>query len=366
MILWVGILAAVLIATGLGMAYMTGAVGKYSFVIKLAGDSRLKKILIPLGLIILFIVLFSLIFSLVNSIIIFLHMMLFFLLYGGIMKLVMLISGREFKIYWQGYLAPVTCFIYLAIGFYLCHHVWQVNYTLDSAKLSESVRIALFADSHMSTTFGGEGFAEHIETIKKQNPDIVLIPGDYVDDGSKKDDMIRACKALGSIDCKYGVYYSVGNHDEGYYNNREFSFDELVNELKKNGVHVLEDERESVGELLIVGRKDTQVKDRLKMDELLKDADEDKYIIVLDHEPNDYDAQAKSKADLVVSGHTHGGQLFPLAYVGVWLGANDKSYGHEKRNNTDFIVTSGISCWEILFKTGTKSEYVIIDVNPDK
>ena len=94
--------------------------------------------------------------------------------------------------------------------------------------------------------------------------------------------------------------------------------------------------------------------------------DPDKYSIVLDHQPSDFDAQAAAGADLVLSGHTHGGQLFPLHRMGQWLGIDDKSYGCEKRKNTTFIVTSGISDWAIQFKTGCKSEYVVIDVNGSK
>ena len=81
-----------------------------------------------------------------------------------------------------------------------------------------------------------------------------------------------------------------------------------------------------------------------------------------DHQPTDYNNQAKTEVDLVFSGHTHGGQLFPFNQVGKWIGANDLVYGHEKRNKTDFIVTSGISDWAIKFKTGTKSEYVVINL----
>ena len=99
------------------------------------------------------------------------------------------------------------------------------------------------------------------------------------------------------------------------------------------------------------------------MSELMKGIPSDSYNIVLDHEPNDYDSEAAANADLVVSGHTHGGQLFPVTYVGEWFGINDATYGYERRKNTDFIVTSGISDWEILFKTGTKSEYVIINID---
>ena len=66
--------------------------------------------------------------------------------------------------------------------------------------------------------------------------------------------------------------------------------------------------------------------------------------------------------DLVLSGHTHGGQLFPLNRMGEWLGIDAKSYGLERRKSTDFIVTSGISDWAIQFKTGCRSEYVVVDV----
>ena len=366
MLLWIGILVAVLLATGLGMAYMTAAVGKYSFVIKLAGESRLKKILIPLGIIILLMIVLSLVFSVANSIVIFLHMMLFFLLYGGIMRIVIAITGKEFKIYWQGHLAVFSCIIYMIIAYLIAHHVVKTEYELTTTKNIEALRIAVFADSHVGTTFDGEGFADHMKEIEDQKPDIVLIPGDFVDDSTKKEDMVRACMALGEMEAKYGVWYSFGNHDAGYYNSRDFSRDELIEELKKNKVHVLEDEVSEIGDLVIVGRKDSGDKERAGISKLLAGVDESKYIIVLDHEPNDYDAEGKSAADLVVSGHTHGGQFFPVTYVGEWIGANDRTYGHEKRNGTDFIVTSGISCWELPFKTGTKSEYVIIDVKYDK
>ena len=92
----------------------------------------------------------------------------------------------------------------------------------------------------------------------------------------------------------------------------------------------------------------------------------DKYIIVLDHEPNDYNNEAATSADLVLSGHTHGGQLFPVTLLVDWFNINDRTYGYEKRNGTEFIVTSGISDGQIIFKTGTKSEYVIIDISQKK
>ena len=51
------------------------------------------------------------------------------------------------------------------------------------------------------------------------------------------------------------------------------------------------------------------------MEELTADLDPDKFSIVLDHQPQDYEAQAEAGVDLVLSGHTHGGQLFPLMTI---------------------------------------------------
>ena len=66
---------------------------------------------------------------------------------------------------------------------------------------------------------------------------------------------------------------------------------------------------------------------------------------------------------MVISGHTCGGQFIPINHVGELTGENTKCYGYEKRGNTNFIVTSGISDWAFKFKTGCKSEYVVINVN---
>jgi hypothetical protein len=87
-----------------------------------------------------------------------------------------------------------------------------------------------------------------------------------------------------------------------------------------------------------------------------------KYVITLDHQPNDYNNEKDSKMDLVISGHTHGGQIFPLQIIDKIFGANNQIYGVEKRENTTFIVSSGISDWAVKFKTGTKAEYVVIDI----
>ena len=88
-----------------------------------------------------------------------------------------------------------------------------------------------------------------------------------------------------------------------------------------------------------------------------------KYIIDINHQPTDYDNESKSNIDLVVSGHTQGGKFIPLGLLSPYVSENDNIYGYKKINNTNFIVTSGISDWELKLKTGCISEYVLININ---
>lgn len=363
MILWGGIFLVSLIILIVALTFMVNKVRRLGFVRKLSKDKKGPSIAIAISFLVLLIVIGAVVTTILNSLIIVLHLLVFWLLGDLVALIIRKKSNAPF------YIACGLTVIYMSIAAYLCFTVVEKDYKLDTTKDVGSIRVVQFADSHLGTTFDGEGLNKYVEQINATNPDVVLITGDFVDDGTSREDMIKGCEALGKLDTTYGVYFSFGNHDKGYSDAsaRGFSGDDLVQELEKNGVIVLEDEAVLIdNRFYVVGRQDRSEESRgntrAEMDELLKDLDTTKYIIVMDHQPNDYDNQAKSSADLVLSGHTHGGQLIPVSDVGIWIGANDATYGLESRNNTDFIVTSGISDWEILFKTGCRSEFVVIDV----
>ena len=279
------------------------------------------------------------------------------------------IRGTEFKRYYSGMAAVAISVIYLVNGWYQAHHVWATPYEITTSKKIEDLRIIQFADSHIGTTFNGQGFQKHVAKMQSYKPDIVVITGDFVDNGTSKDEFIKTLEAVSSLKSTFGTYFVLGNHDKSSNGKafRGFDNEEMIKELQKYGIKVLQDEAVLINnQFYLIGRKDASESvrggHRKPMSEIVNDLDTSKYMIVLDHQPTDYENQTLSKVDLVLSGHTHGGQLFPLNGISKWLKINDNVYGHERLGQTDFIVTSGISDWEVKFKTGCKSEFTVIDV----
>lgn len=271
-------------------------------------------------------------------------------------------KGKIYSFLFSAGLALILTAVYLGISYYLAHHLYETRYqvTTDKAPL----KIALIADTHIGSSFDGEEFAEYVDLIGEQNPDLMVVVGDFVDEHTKEKDMLRSCQALGEIKTTYGVFFVPGNHDDSNNKYREFTYTELLSVLKDNGVVVLEDDISYINdEYCIVGRKDKSMK-RVEIGELMEKVDPSYYTIVLDHQPNDYDAEEEAGCDLVLAGHTHGGHMVPIAQIAELLRINDATYGEEQRGDTTFIVTSGMSNWAISFRSGTITEYCIVELVP--
>ena len=371
MMFWM-IFLGVLILFGLACVfYLTRNMRSFRFVTALSRGRRTIANLIGGAAILIPLAIIWAAWGYMNAIIALLHLTLIWAICNLVQRIVRKLRGRAARRYYAGAAAILITVIYLGAGYVQANHVWQKNYALTTTKNIGSLRIALLADSHLGTTFDGEGLNKYIDQIQAQNPDIVLIAGDFVDEDSSKADMVAACRAVGRFDVPYGTYFVFGNHDKGNYSNgrRGYTGDDLIDELTKNGVTVLQDESVLIDDrFYLIGRQDASEEldfggSRASIRDLAAATDPDVYSIVLDHQPRDYAAEAASNVDLVLSGHTHGGQMIPLVQLIRWFHiVDDNVYGLEHRKNTDFIVTSGISDWAIQFKTGCRSEYVIINV----
>lgn len=367
--MWIAIFGSVLVCAVLSVIYLLSRFKKFGIVKKISKDKKGFALAISAIIVLVLSAVLTLAMGSMNSIICILHLVVIWLICDFVCFIIKKLRRRELQKYYGGAAAILLTVCYLSAGWYFAHHVVRTSYVIPSDKNIGSLRIVQFADSHVGATFDAEKFSEYIDNIQNEKPDAVLITGDFVDDDTSREDMLESCRALKNLNTAYGVYFAYGNHDKGYYEEerRGWSNEDLKAELTANGVTVLEDESVLIDDrFYIIGRQDHSETERggsrADMNVLTKDLDKDKYMIVMDHQPHDYPAQADSGVDLVLSGHTHGGQLIPITYAGEWMGVNYRTYGHEKRDNTNFIVTSGIGDWAIQFKTGCKSEYVVIDI----
>lgn len=366
--MWLVIFGSIILLAIGSLFFLASRFGTFSWVQKLTGGRRILSYLAGLVVVLVVATVCMLLLDYMNTAICLMHLTMIWLIAELAGWMIGKRKGKKISSDCIGIVAIGVTVLYLGVGFYLAHHVSAQEYELQTEKAVGTFRIVALADAHLGTTFDAAYFGEKMEEIGALSPDAVVIVGDYVDDGSPLQTMLECTEKLPLTNPTYGIYYVFGNHDRGYYSSegRGYDGERLVQELEKNGVHVLEDETVLLDDrVYLIGRKDKSAEHqggRATMEQLTAGLDSDKYQVVLDHQPNDYEKEQAAGVDLVLSGHTHGGQMFPVTYFGVWMGANDKTYGLEQRGNTNFIVTSGISCWEVKFKTGCKSEYVVIDI----
>lgn len=362
-IMWAAILLAAALLLALSVVFISGRICRFDGWRELFGSG--KRAFLSAALLVLAVLGGAWAWlGYINAMVCFIHTLLIWLLCDGAAWALRLVTGTAPRHYVAGFAALLITVLWLSFGWYNARTVRRTAYELDGG-VSDDIRIAGFSDSHIGALFSGEELGAYAERINAEAPDAVVIVGDFIDDGTSREDMEKACKSLGSLRTKYGVYYVFGNHDSGYYSasRRGYTRDDFTALLSASGVRVLEDETVHLtGNIYLCGRLDGQHSGRLSASEMTEGLSGGDYVIMLDHEPTDYSAEAAAGADLVLSGHTHGGQLIPIRFLIRRLGGNELVYGHEKRGGTDFIVSSGIADWEIRFKTGCISEYFVIDV----
>ncbi|MBR3392793.1 MAG: metallophosphoesterase [Firmicutes bacterium] len=368
--MWIALIGCMILLVLGGILYLTFRSTKFAFVQKLSGGRKWLSRLICFVFYLALAGLLWAVWNLMNALVCLIHLLLFWILCDVIAWIISKLRRRRPRFYWAGLAAAVLCVLYLAWGWYSLHHVRQQSYTLETPKSVGSIRIIQIADSHLGTALTAKELSDYIDEISQLSPDVIVVTGDFVDDDTPREEMLAGCDALGRARATYGVFFVFGNHDKGYYSEsaRGWTNRELYERLQKNGVFVLEDEVRLINDrFYIVGRKDRSEEQRshgrVSAEELLHGLDPDHYIVILDHQPYDFDGEASAGADLVLCGHTHGGQFIPINHVGEWIGENALVYGLGKRQGTNFIVTSGISNWAFQFKTGCWSEYVVIDIN---
>lgn len=239
--------------------------------------------------------------------------------------------------------------------------VVKYKIAVQEKEMKRDWNVVMISDLHLGAV-GSEGrLGEIVNRINGLEPDLVCIAGDLFDSDYRAiKHPETAIATLQRLDAKYGVYACLGNHDSGD------TAPQMQQFLERAGIHVLNDTYVTIGdELVLVGRLDSSPIGgyegirRKDVDEVLTGIDTSLPVLVMDHNPTNIGEYGKD-IDLIVSGHTHKGQIFPGGVFTEILFEVDHGYYRRNADSPHVIVSSGVGTWGMPMRVGTDSEIVQI------
>lgn len=253
----------------------------------------------------------------------------------------------------------------ITVGYGLVHarslKVVKYKIAVQEKEMKRDWNVVMISDLHLGAV-GSEGrLGEIVNRINVLEPDLVCIAGDLFDSDYRSiKDPETAIATLQRLDAKYGVYACLGNHDSGE------TVSQMQQFLERAGIQLLNDTYVTIGEeLVLVGRLDSspiggyEGMRRKDVTEVLTGIDTSLPVLVMDHNPANIGEYGKG-VDLIVSGHTHKGQIFPGGVFTEFLFEVDHGYYRRNADSPHVIVSSGVGTWGMPMRVGTDSEIVQI------
>ncbi|MCL2208815.1 MAG: metallophosphoesterase [Treponema sp.] len=296
--------------------------------------------------------------------------MLMFLVLSEAARFIFILKGNKaanINLYTTG-TALCLCVLFIFFGIFHARSIKTVDYNISMQGSGGGIRIVLLSDLHIGSLVNEAWTGRVVEKINKQKPDIVLIAGDIFDGNI---DVIRDLQGvitnLGSINAPLGAYACLGNHDVDRQALRGGTTKRIEGILKEAGITLLQDEVVIIRDnLYLGGRRDARPiglsnerKTSAEMTEGINGT-----ILMMDHQPVQFPQLEKAGVSLVVSGHTHKGQLFPASlftYL-IFKRAGASHYGYWKGETMQAVVTSGAGLWGPPLRIGTNSEIAVINI----
>ena len=246
-------------------------------------------------------------------------------------------------------------------GFVNARRIRERNLAIALPRLPDAWRgrkALLLSDLHLGHV-NGAGFARRVAGIAKRlNPEVIFIAGDLYD-GSKVDPA-RLAAPLFEVKPPLGVYFCGGNHEE-------FG-DEAAYEaaLRGGGFRVLHNELTNVDGVQVAGVRYADTIYPLRLRGILEKmrVDRGRTAILLNHVPNRLPLVEQAGFDLQLSGHTHGGQIFPFT----WLTRRvfgKFTCGLHRFGNLQVLTSTGVGTWGPPMRIGTAPEVILITFEAD-
>ncbi|MET8483628.1 metallophosphoesterase [Streptomyces tendae] len=222
-------------------------------------------------------------------------------------------------------------------------------------RAAHGFRIAVVSDIHLGPVLG-RGFAQKVvDTINSTQPDLIAVVGDLVD-GSVKD-LGPAAAPLAQLKARHGAYFVTGNHE--YFSGAE----QWVAEVRRLGLIPLENARTELPHFDLAGVNDVAGEDEGQGPDYaraLGDRDRSRACVLLAHQPVQIHDAVDHGVDLQLSGHTHGGQLWPGNLVAG--AANPTLAGLERYGDTQLYVSRGAGAWGPPTRVGAPSDITVIEL----
>ena len=228
--------------------------------------------------------------------------------------------------------------------------------TVPLAKLparAHGYRIAVVSDIHLGPILGRAHTQRIVDTINGAQPDLVVVVGDLVD-GSVPE-LGRAAEPLARLRARDGSYFVTGNHE--YFSGAA----PWVDFVRSLGVHPLQNARVELSGFDLAGVNDLAGEaegDGPDFVKALGDRDRSRTSVLLSHQPVTIHDAVRHGVDLQLSGHTHGGQLWPGNYLAEL--ANPTVAGLERYGDTQLYVTRGAGAWGPPVRVGAPSDITIV------
>jgi len=227
-----------------------------------------------------------------------------------------------------------------------------------------TLSVAVASDIHLGTIIGSERLEQIVDTINNLNPDVILFPGDIVDEDLAPVIRQNLGETLRTLRAKHGVYAVTGNHE--YIGGVE----EACRYLAEHNIRVLRDEAVTIRDgIKLVGREDRSIsqfagKRRKPLSEIVNGAAGSSVVILMDHQPFGLEEAVTHGADLQLSGHTHHGQLWPFHLITNAI--YEVSWGYKKKGETQFYVSSGAGTWGPPVRIGNTPEIIHLQITFDQ
>jgi predicted MPP superfamily phosphohydrolase len=247
----------------------------------------------------------------------------------------------------------------LIVGYMFIEPYWieTKEITIESNQIPDNfngIKIVYLSDVHAGPFYNKDRLDNLVSQVNNLHPDLILLGGDYV---SGEDTYINSTfDSLNKLKAPLGVYAVLGNADPQYYSWMALENSATITDIGNMGNWA----GNSSGMIRIGGLGAGN--DRQDIDDALGNATSNDFVILLKHEPDYFTEVNKSMVDLVLSGHTHGGQVTFFGLWAIYLPSEGTKYrsGVFKEANSTIIVSNGIGTVELPIRFFARPQIIVI------